>query len=81
MKTEPNEPINPTIWADSHNPDFVKDNDGLTKREYFASMAMQGLISNAPIGELCNSKEGCIMAIQWADDLINNLDHDKVQQG
>ena len=46
---------------------------GLTKREYFAGLAMQALITNAPDGHLGNSLEGCPIAIQWADNLINEL--------
>lgn len=46
---------------------------GLTKREYFAAMAMQGLISNAPNGNLGNYTEGCELATKWADTLIIEL--------
>jgi len=72
MKTEPNEPINPTIWDDRNKPEIIRDNDGLTKREYFAVMAMQGLLplmagsTYAPSGVIKD-------AIKFADDLINEL--------
>lgn len=46
---------------------------GLTKREYFAAMAMQGLIANAPDGHIGNSIEGSQLATQWADSLITSL--------
>ena len=55
------------------NQDPSSNPSGLTKREYFAAMAMQGLIANAPNGHLSNSKQGCELAIQWADDLITAL--------
>lgn len=41
-----NEPINPTVWDDRRNPEFVRDNDGITLRQYYAGLALQGLISN-----------------------------------
>jgi hypothetical protein len=45
---------------------------GLTKREYFAVMAMQGLLSN---NELGMSKENTIaqLAVKQADTLIDEL--------
>ena len=47
---------------------------GLTKREYFAAMAMQGLIANAPINNLSNYKEGVSLAIEWSDELLKQLE-------
>lgn len=51
---------------------------GLTKREYFAAMAMQGMISNA---ELCLSKEEADViasqSIQFADSLLQKLETTK----
>jgi hypothetical protein len=42
MKTQPNDPIH----AISRPLDLVnRDSDGLTKREYFAAMAIQGLLA------------------------------------
>ena len=55
--------------------DIVQGNyEGLTKREYFAGLAMQGLIANAPNGHLNNSYEGCSLAAQWADQLLEELE-------
>lgn len=45
---------------------------GLTKREYFAGLAMQSLIS-INRQRIHNSKEGCELAIQWADELLKQL--------
>ena len=44
---------------------------GLTKREYFAGLALQGLLANPeiPIGELSNATE----AVEYADALITAL--------
>ena len=47
---------------------------GITKREYFAAMAMQGLIANAPINNLSNYKEGISLAIEWSDELLKQLE-------
>jgi hypothetical protein len=44
MKTERNDQAFPTIAADGVD---VYGDQGLTKREYFAAMAMQGIISNS----------------------------------
>lgn len=44
MKTEPNESAFPEVNHD--NPQFSYPTYGLTKREYFTAMAMQGLLAN-----------------------------------
>jgi len=52
MKTNGNDPANPTIgWElTAHgDPVVITDQYGLTKREYFAAMAMQGLLNNPNI--------------------------------
>lgn len=53
---------------------------GLTKREYFAGLAMQGLLSNYMITERLSGNSGLPVpseftkqAIQMADDLLNEL--------
>ena len=43
-----NEPINPTIWDDANKPAFIRDNDGLTIRQYYTGLAIQGLCVNFP---------------------------------
>ena len=77
MKTNPNEPINPTIWDDRNKPEFIRDNDGLTKREYFAALAMQGLLAGAdyqaPLYELC------CQSVDVADALINELNKQELE--
>lgn len=61
--TNGNEPINPTTernWLNQNDTEMVTGVfGGLTKREYFAAMAMQGILSNNRFTE--NAKE---MAIQ-----------------
>lgn len=59
MKTEPNDPIQSTTLRQIGENDFrlasekdiqqgvyLSHRNGLTKREYFASMALQGILSN-----------------------------------
>lgn len=43
---------------------------------YYSGLAMQGLIANAPTGNLGNSKEGVLLAKQWALELIKALHPD-----
>ena len=64
METKPNESIN-TI---EYNNNYIST--GLTKREYFAAMAMQGLLTKFGNDyELQIAKD----AIYWADALIEEL--------
>lgn len=70
--TNPNEPINPTIWDDKHNPTFVRDNDGLTKREYFAGLALQGYCSAGSTG-MPTAENLANYAVTVADELIKQL--------
>jgi hypothetical protein len=48
---------------------------GLTKREYFAAMAMQGILANPE----CNASiEGYVKdAIKYADELLTQLNNSK----
>jgi hypothetical protein len=45
---------------------------GLTKREYFAAMAMQGLLAN-PIAPETEYEDNMLFAVQHADALIDQL--------
>lgn len=65
MKTDPNTPA----FACS---DEKYLQPGLTKREYFAAMAMQGLLSNARLGDTC-IKQYAKDAVLHADNLIEEL--------
>lgn len=45
--TNPNDTINPQLTYEQRGGDTYQYTDGgLTKREYFAAMAMQGMLSN-----------------------------------
>jgi hypothetical protein len=51
---------------------------GLTKREHFAALAIQGVVSNPHFGSACDNEEiACILAaklaVQFADALIVKL--------
>lgn len=63
MKTNANDPINAII-----NDDSKTYYEGLTKREYFASMAMQAMISIKFSTEIA-----AIHAVIYADNLIEQL--------
>lgn len=46
-------------------------NTGLTKREYFAGLAMQGLLANSKYD--ADYHWVCDRAIKYADELLNQL--------
>ena len=52
-----------------------KPNFGLTKREYFAAMAMKGILSNpSQIGATTDFEWVAIHAIGYADKLLKQLE-------
>jgi hypothetical protein len=72
MNTEPNEPIN----GDAHcpNPKFNYFSHGLTKREYFSAMALQGIIAAHNIYETgIDNEVNSKTAVNAADALIDAL--------
>ena len=69
METKSNEPA----FASIHTP-WLK---GLTKREYFAAMALQGMLAKYGSDyQVQNAKE----AIYWADALIEELNKTKTNE-
>jgi len=46
---------------------------GLTKREHFAAMAMQGLMSNTEVFNDCHSNDIAKWSVQQADALLKAL--------
>lgn len=68
MQTNPFDPINP------FGTDSVYGKIGLTKREYFAGMALNGLISGASQNSW-HEKNFAIGAINLADALIKELNN------
>ena len=80
-KTLPNDLAYPAFKIDEDGKQFVDNNMlGLTKREYFAAMAMQGLTTNPEFLKTTNhiTEEGylkslCESAVNSADALITEL--------
>ena len=66
MKTNPNDTTNVVF----NNMGSIRQG-GLTKREYFAAMAMQGILSNA--SGIKEPGHWTNWAVKYADDLIAEL--------
>lgn len=64
-------------------PSYTDDERGLTKREYFAGMAMQGIMSNDVLFTNilkdmkidCTNRDNChaVFAVKQADELLKQL--------
>ncbi len=55
--------------------EVAKSEGGLTKREYFAAMAMQGLLASEAGGDHFDTEEGAAMcAVSHADALLDALE-------
>lgn len=69
MASNPNESAFP-------HPGIYNEHTGLTKREYFAAMALQGLCSGLRIGDSLDLLhiEFSETAIKMADELLKQLD-------
>lgn len=77
MKTNPNDFATASGYKDANSPAWIIDG-GLTKREYFAALAMQGFCAN-PAGIPADSRaEGADLAVKMADVLIDALNKEKV---
>ena len=83
--TNGNDLITPYAWmlgADGKTPVLNPNPNALTKREHFAAMAMQGLLSNSsakiiePITEK-GLKSYCDDSVKLADALIKALNENK----
>ena len=72
MRTEPEEAAFAAAWMDKSTACATY---GLTKREYFAALAMQGLLANQhSFAASENSKQAIeIVAVSFADGLIDAL--------
>lgn len=66
--TKPNEPINP-IFNEEINGYIL---EGITKREYFAAQAMQGLLADSNRGFVI-TKDIPEVAVKIADAIIEEL--------
>ena len=67
QKTNPDEPIQPEEYDNNYR--YYKSN-GLTKREYFAAMALQGLLAT---NSTTTIEYYAIDAVRIADALIDEL--------
>ena len=72
MKNADN-PINP---IPEHFDKYQNENIGLTKREYFAGLAMQGILANSSLNNL---KEETVaeISVLCADKLLEQLENTK----
>jgi hypothetical protein len=75
MSTTANDPINPCVIIGKNgcgNQGTIPDRNvyGLTKREYFAAMAMQGLCS---LSSFLDDEDVASYAVKQADLLIKEL--------
>jgi len=85
MKTEPNDSINPcevTFDENGNTKEFQQSissiiTRGLTKREYFAAMVLQGLCANSHVYDRCTDEKLSEVAVINADALINALNETK----
>lgn len=50
---------------------------GLTKREYFAAMALQGMLADRRLYHPDDMESACSDAVKMADELINKLNQTK----
>ena len=50
---------------------------GLTKREYFAAMALQGMLANCNTKGMYSAHDYLIAAVNASDGLINELNKEK----
>lgn len=74
QSTEPHHPTQPYAQVERHDSGGLKTESfwhhpGLTKREYFAALAMQGLT----VGPGPDAERAGVLAVQFADALIAAL--------
>jgi hypothetical protein len=69
--THPGSPLKPELLKFKDGSEIV--NMGLTKREYFAAMAMQGMIGNSYFTEGSSYNTIAEWSVQQADALIEAL--------
>jgi hypothetical protein len=69
--THPGSPLKPELLKFKDGSEIV--NMGLTKREYFAAMAMQGICANSSLAERSSYNSFAEWSVQQADALIEAL--------
>jgi hypothetical protein len=77
MKTEPNDPIGKSTQVLFTPQGRLQEThfDGMTMRQYYAGLAMQGILSSAFINpsDLSNEKGISELAVTYSDALIREL--------
>jgi len=61
----------------TNDPDLMRHQSGLTKREEFAKAAMQGLLANSSFSSRVSTSELITVAIDTADALLAELAKEK----
>ena len=74
--TNPNAFVSPSTHQNSDGTHDFNINKGLTKREYFAAVAMQGFLADTS-GTLLNPEFVAKHSVAYADALINALNETK----
>jgi hypothetical protein len=69
--THPDSPLKPELLKFKDGSEIV--NMGLTKREYFAAMAMQGMCANSSLAKYWTHENIAEWSVQQADALIEAL--------
>lgn len=80
--TNGNDTAFPTdVWCESRNGGFYQEgtDPGLTKREYFAALAMQGMMANATHLQEVEPEEWLDNAVSIANALIEALNREAKQ--
>jgi hypothetical protein len=70
MKNGKQPAFNYSVGLSNHE---VESMVGLTKREYFAGLAMQGILSNPQFNNL-DLENSVVLAINQADELLKQLE-------
>jgi hypothetical protein len=70
MKTNPNDPAFGHAHVNVETGGFDYTEDGLTKREYFAALALQGILAS-PVR--APDHKAAALAVTLADDLLEAL--------
>lgn len=75
MMTRADDTVSPTKPMGNVNAPYVVG--GLTKREWFAGLALQGVLSENNVLEMYSLEELSSTAVQTADALITELNKDQ----
>lgn len=70
-----NQPINATLTYDQYSGEANGHLFGLTKREYFAGLAMQGMLANsAMVPNIATIEYLAKMSVKASDELLKQLE-------